>query len=84
MLHEQGYEVVGMTMKNMGLCLIRWYQERNRLLPVDSINDARNIAVELGFPHYILDIREELRLCGINHFTGEYLEGRTPNPLCDV
>ncbi|MCU0318197.1 MAG: tRNA 2-thiouridine(34) synthase MnmA, partial [Amoebophilaceae bacterium] len=53
---------------------------------LDSINDARNIAVELGFPHLILDIREEFGDHVINHFTSEYLSGRTPNPcvLCNT
>ncbi|MCH8330924.1 MAG: tRNA 2-thiouridine(34) synthase MnmA [Bacteroidetes bacterium] len=53
---------------------------------LDSINDARNIAVSLGFPHYILDIREEFGDYVIDHFTNEYLSGRTPNPcvLCNT
>jgi tRNA-specific 2-thiouridylase len=53
---------------------------------LDSINDARNIAVSLGFPHYIIDIREEFGDFVIDHFTNEYLEGRTPNPcvLCNT
>ena len=53
---------------------------------LDSINDARNIAVNLGFPHYIIDIREEFGDFVINHFTNEYMNGRTPNPcvLCNT
>ena len=42
MLHKEGYEVVGITMKNMGLCHQRGHhrQKRNRLLQPDSFNDA--------------------------------------------
>lgn len=42
--------------------------------------------MNLGFPHYILDIREEFGDYVINHFTDEYLAGRTPNPcvLCNT
>jgi tRNA-specific 2-thiouridylase len=42
--------------------------------------------VNLGFPHYILDIREEFGDYVIDHFTAEYLNGRTPNPcvLCNT
>ena len=47
---------------------------------LDSINDARAIAVEKGFPHYILDIREEFGDHVIENFVTEYLAGRTPNP----
>ena len=40
----------------------------------------------MGFPHYIIDIREEFGDYVIDHFTSEYLEGRTPNPcvLCNT
>ena len=47
---------------------------------MDSINDARTIAVEKGFPHYIIDIREEFGNHVIDNFVEEYLGGRTPNP----
>jgi tRNA-uridine 2-sulfurtransferase len=42
--------------------------------------------VQLGFPHYILDIRNEFGDYVIDHFTGEYIAGRTPNPcvLCNT
>lgn len=42
--------------------------------------------MQLGFPHYIIDIREEFGDFVINHFTDEYLAGRTPNPcvLCNT
>ena len=86
MLHEQGYEVIGMTMKTWDYASSGGSKKETGCCSLDSINDARSIAVELGFPHYILDIREEFGDYVIDHFTGEYLEGRTPNPcvLCNT
>ncbi|MBU2916186.1 MULTISPECIES: tRNA 2-thiouridine(34) synthase MnmA [Reichenbachiella] len=86
MLHEQGYEVIGMTMKTWDYNSSGSSKKETGCCSLDSINDARNIAVDLGFPHYILDIREEFGDYVINHFTDEYLKGRTPNPcvLCNT
>lgn len=86
MLHEQGYEVIGMTMKTWDYVSSGGSKKETGCCSLDAINDARNIAVNLGFPHYILDIREEFGDYVIDHFTDEYLAGRTPNPcvLCNT
>lgn len=86
MLHEEGYEVIGMTMKTWDYAGSGGTKKETGCCSLDSINDARAIAVQLGFPHYILDIRAEFGDYVIDHFTGEYLEGRTPNPcvLCNT
>lgn len=86
MLHEQGYEVIGMTMKTWDYVSSGASKKETGCCSLDSINDARDIAVSLGFPHYILDIREEFGDYVINHFTDEYIAGRTPNPcvLCNT
>jgi tRNA-specific 2-thiouridylase len=86
MLHEEGYEVIGMTMKTWDYASSGSSKKETGCCSLDSINDARNIAVSLGFPHYILDIRDEFGDYVINHFTDEYLAGRTPNPcvLCNT
>lgn len=44
------------------------------------------MAVEMGFPHYIIDIREEFGDSVIDYFTEEYMNGRTPNPcvMCNT
>ncbi len=86
MLHEQGYEVVGLTMKTWDYANSGGSKKETGCCSLDSINDARNIAVDLGFPHLILDIRKEFGDYVINHFTTEYLAGRTPNPcvLCNT
>lgn len=86
MLHDEGYEVIGMTMKTWDYSFSGGTKKETGCCSLDSINDARNIAVNLGFPHYILDIRNEFGDSVIDHFTNEYLEGRTPNPcvLCNT
>ena len=88
LLHEQGYEVIGMTMKTWDYASSGSTKGKKETgcCSLDSINDARNIAVSLGFPHYILDIRNEFGDYVIDHFTNEYLAGRTPNPcvLCNT
>jgi tRNA-uridine 2-sulfurtransferase len=86
LLHEQGYEVVGMTMKTWDYASSGAKKKETGCCSLDSINDARGVAVHLGFPHYILDIREEFGDYVIDHFTGEYIAGRTPNPcvLCNT
>lgn len=87
MLHEQGYEVIGITMKT-------WDYHRSGgnngketgCCTVESMNDARHIAVNLGFKHFIVDIREEFGDWVIDRFVDDYLGGRTPNPcvLCNT
>jgi tRNA-uridine 2-sulfurtransferase len=86
MLHEEGYEVIGMTMKTWDYSSSGSSKKETGCCSLDSINDARNIAVQLGFPHYILDIRNEFGDYVIDHFTSEYIAGRTPNPcvLCNT
>jgi len=86
MLHEEGYEVIGITMKTWEYYNSGGSKKETGCCSLDSINDARNIAVSLGFPHFILDIREEFGDYVIDHFTNEYLAGRTPNPcvLCNT
>ncbi|AMM52197.1 thiouridylase [Rufibacter sp. DG15C] len=86
LLHEQGYDVIGMTMKTWDYASAGGSKKETGCCSLDSINDARDIAVQLGFPHYIIDIREEFGDYVINHFTDEYIAGRTPNPcvLCNT
>ncbi len=86
LLHEEGYEVIGMTMKTWDYASSGGSKKETGCCSLESINDARNISVNLGFPHYIIDIRDEFGDYVIDHFTNEYLNGRTPNPcvLCNT
>ncbi|MFM7223029.1 MAG: tRNA 2-thiouridine(34) synthase MnmA [Bacteroidota bacterium] len=86
MLHEQGYEVIGITMKTWDYATSGGSKKETGCCNLDSFNDARAAAVHHGFPHYILDIREEFGDFVIENFVDEYLAGRTPNPcvMCNT
>lgn len=86
MLHQEGYEVVGITMKTWDYAAAGSSKKETGCCNVDSFNDARMAAVHHGFPHFILDIREEFGDFVIENFVDEYLAGRTPNPcvMCNT
>jgi tRNA-uridine 2-sulfurtransferase len=86
LLHEQGYEVVGITMKTWDYANTGGSKKETGCCSLDSINDARAVAVKMGFHHFIIDIREEFGDYVIDNFVEEYLAGRTPNPcvLCNT
>jgi tRNA-specific 2-thiouridylase len=86
MLHEQGYEVIGITMKTWDYASSGGSSKETGCCSLDSINDARSLAVQYGFPHFILDIRNEFGDYVIDNFVDEYIAGRTPNPcvLCNT
>ncbi|MBS1640731.1 MAG: tRNA 2-thiouridine(34) synthase MnmA [Bacteroidetes bacterium] len=86
MLHNQGYEVIGITMKTWDYASSGSSNKETGCCNLDSFNDARQAAVQNGFPHFILDIREEFGDFVIENFVEEYLAGRTPNPcvMCNT
>ena len=86
MLHEEGYEVVGITMKTWDYASSGSSKKETGCCSLDSINDAREVAVKMGFHHFIIDIRDEFGDYVIDNFVEEYLAGRTPNPcvLCNT
>ncbi|TNE56481.1 MAG: tRNA 2-thiouridine(34) synthase MnmA [Bacteroidetes bacterium] len=86
LLHEEGWEVVGVTMKTWDYATSGGSKKETGCCSLDSINDARQVAVKLGFHHFIVDIREEFGDHVIDDFVSEYMAGRTPNPcvLCNT
>ncbi|HHJ51516.1 MAG TPA: tRNA 2-thiouridine(34) synthase MnmA, partial [Phaeodactylibacter sp.] len=86
LMHEQGYEVVGITMKTWDYANVGGSKKETGCCSLDSINDARQVSVDMGFHHFIVDIREEFGDYVIENFIDEYLAGRTPNPcvLCNT
>jgi tRNA-uridine 2-sulfurtransferase len=86
MLHHEGYEVVGITMKTWDYAASGGGKKETGCCNLDSFNDARMAAVHHGFPHYILDIRDEFGSFVVENFVEEYMAGRTPNPcvLCNT
>ena len=82
LLLEQGYEVIGMFMKN-------WHDDSvtisNECPWLDDSNDAMIVAQHLGIPFQAIDLSEEYKSRIVDYMFAEYQRGRTPNPdvLCN-
>ena len=77
LLVEQGYDVVGATMKLF--CYGDDVPDRP-CCSLDSINDARRVCQQLGIPHYVLNLESAFGQDVIDNFVDEYARGRTPIP----
>ena len=77
LLKEQGYEVIGMFMRN-------WHDESVTLSDecpwIDDANDALLIANQLNIPFQIIDLSTEYKDKIVDYMFSEYQAGRTPNP----
>ncbi len=82
LLIEQGYEVIGLFMKN-------WHDESvtlsNECPWWEDSNDAREVADKLGIPFHIIDLSADYKERVVDYMFEEYKKGRTPNPdvLCN-
>src|ERR671913_411529 len=82
LLKEQGYEVIGMFMKN-------WHDDSvtiSKECPwLDDSNDAMIVAQHLGIPFHAIDLSVEYKARIVDYMFAEYQRGRTPNPdvLCN-
>lgn len=82
LLKEQGYEVIGMFMKN-------WHDESVTISDdcpwIDDSNDALLVANALGIPYQVIDLSKEYKSRIVEYMFDEYAAGRTPNPdvLCN-
>ena len=77
LLVEQGYEVIGATMKLF--CYGDDVPDRP-CCSLDSINDARRVCERLGVPHYVLNLESAFGRDVIDDFVAQYAAGRTPIP----
>jgi tRNA-uridine 2-sulfurtransferase len=78
LLREQGYDVVGVTMKVWPQdCISR---AEDKCCGPQAVADARGVAHALGIPHYVVDEADQFERLVIDYFAGEYQAGRTPNP----
>ncbi len=81
-LKEQGYEVIGLFMKN-------WHDDSvtisNECPWLDDSNDAMLVADKLGIPFQTVDLSEQYKERIVDYMFHEYEKGRTPNPdvLCN-
>src|SRR5947207_13697035 len=79
LLRQQGYDVVGVTMKV-------WPQDcisgaEDKCSGPQAVGDARGVAHALGFPHYVVDEADQFERLFIDYFSSEYQADRTPNPF---
>ena len=87
MLKEKGYDVIGITMKTWDYSRVGGKSDKETgCCTLESMNDARQIAVKHGFKHFIVDIRDEFGGWVIDRFVEDYMTGHTPNPcvLCNT
>ena len=77
-LAEEGYDVVGVTLQlyDHGAALAK----KGAWCPGQDIHDARRVAEEMGFPHYVLDYENVFQEAVIDEFADAYLGGATPVP----
>ena len=78
MLSEEGYDVVGVTLQlyDHGAALAK----KGACCAGRDIQDARRVAEEMGFPHYVLDYENKFKESVIDEFADAYLAGATPVP----
>ncbi len=78
LLHEEGYDVIGVTLQlyDYGAAVER----KGACCAGQDIYDAKRVAEELGFPHYVLDYEDNFKDSVIDDFVETYLQGQTPIP----
>ncbi len=78
LLHEQGYDVIGVTLQlyDVGEVL----KKKGACCAGQDIYDAKRVAEERGFPHYVLNYESNFRQSVIDDFVDTYLKGETPIP----
>ena len=81
LLLDQGFDVVGVTM-NLFSLPSKYCRDENlkSCCGWGAAEDAHQVALTLGIPHYVLDMRKEFKEKVIADFCAEYKKGRTPNP----
>lgn len=80
LLLEQGYDVIGVTMKIWPESLGEDKIREGGCCSLSAVDDARRVAHHLGIPYYVMNFQEIFEKKVIDYFIEEYQRGRTPNP----
>jgi tRNA-uridine 2-sulfurtransferase len=80
LLHQQGYDVLGVTMKLYSLDQADLPSYYRGCCTIDDVEDARRVCHRLGVPHYVFNVQREFQSFVIDYFCAEYQQGRTPHP----
>jgi len=80
LLKEQGYEVIGITMRLWTVERPDLPQLNKRCCSVEDVDDARRVCQVIGVPHYFLNFEKEFKAFVVDYFCREYDQGRTPHP----
>lgn len=80
LLKQQGYDVIGITMRLWTEQRSTAFKGRTRCCGVEDIDDARRVAQRLDIPHYVLGLERPFHERVVAPFVAEYANGRTPNP----
>ncbi len=80
LLVEQGYEVIGVTMRLWTVHDREALPGKQRCCSVEDVDDAVAVAQALDIPHYVLNFERPFREHVVDYFVAEYARGRTPNP----
>lgn len=80
LLQQENYQVEGITFRSYDSISKGCMERENGCCNVDTLFEAKQLAKNLGFPHRIIDSRQDFKDTVIKDFINEYLKGRTPNP----
>ena len=80
LLKNQGYDVVGMTLRLWTEDSSNSHGANNRCCSVEDVEDARRVCQMIGIPHYFVNFEKEFQEHVVDYFISEYDTGRTPHP----
>lgn len=80
LLQKQGHEVIGITMQIWQDEEPEQAAENGGCCGLQAVEDARQVAWQMGIPHYVMNFKKEFKASVMDYFAEEYIKGRTPNP----
>ena len=88
LMKTQGYECAGCTMKlfeaeDADLLMSGESSSSKLCCSLDSVEDARSVAIKLGIHYYVFNYKDEFQSQVMERFAADYLRGLTPNPCIE-